>query len=215
MGDGYSLVHGMKLGGASSTRTRDEPSNPALNPPVACAPAGQRPNVGRTAGMRTKWIQALLLAAGALLLSVGCFDPGWSYHVPDPPLGTTQPKDDRREIALRVRGTLSTSVLSVEIALTNVGSVPLVVREGPFRVLDASHRPLPWHSGRPRAEPCEDARQKVVTLDPAQVCTMRENFKVNPSVLGGNSDLKTLTVVVDGLEVNGAPVSRSVMLERD
>jgi len=107
-------------------------------------------------------------------------------------------------------------MLSVEIVVTNAGSVPLSVRAGGFRVLDASGRPLPWYRGHPPGQPCEGAKQEIVTLDRSQVCAMRENFQVRPNagVLGGrNRDLRTLTVVIDGLARGGAPITRSATLE--
>jgi hypothetical protein len=155
--------------------------------------------------------------AGTLVFAVGC-DPGWSYHVPDPSPGATALSDGAPDIALRVRGHLFTSMLTVEIALTNGDSAPLVVHQAPFQVLDASRRPLPWYSGRPPAQPCDHLKQDLVTLERDQICTMRGNFQVRPNagVLGGrNPTLRTLAVVVDGLERGGAPVSRSVMLEWD
>ena len=165
--------------------------------------------------MRYRPTRAVL--ASALVFAVGC-DPGWGYHVPDPPLGTRESLRDRGEIGLRVWGRLSTGMLGVEIEVTNGAFVPLVVREDPFRVLDASRRPLPWYRGRPPAEPCENVKQKIVALDRAQVCTMRGTFQVHPNagILGGrNTNLSTLTVVIDGLMKGGAPISRSATLEWD
>ena len=158
-----------------------------------------------------------VVLVSALVGAVGC-DPGWEYHVPDPPLGTPEASRDQGEIGLRVRGGLSTGMLSVEIEVTNGASIPLIVREDAFRVLDASRRPLPWYWGRPPAQPCENVKQEIVALDQAQVCTMRGNFQVHPNagIFGGrNTTLRTLTVVIDGLARDGAPISRSAALEWD
>jgi len=89
-----------------------------------------------------------LVLAGALMFAVGC-DPGWAYHVADRSPGALAVLRDQGEVGLLVRAGLSTGMLSVEIDVTNDASVPLVVREAAFRVLDASGRPLPWYWGHP------------------------------------------------------------------
>jgi hypothetical protein len=164
--------------------------------------------------MRSASVGHLTLFAVTILFAVGC-DPGWNYHVPDPRPGAPDSMGGR-EIGLRVEGSLFTSELGVQIELTNRGSFPLIVREDPFRVLDASHRPLPWYRGRPPTEPCENLKQKIVVLDPGKVCILRGNFEVRPNAgfFGGrNTDLRNLTVVVDGLKKAGLTASRSVILE--
>lgn len=158
-----------------------------------------------------------MVLAGALMFAVGC-DPGWAYHVPYRSPGAPEVSRDQGGVGLLVRARLSTGMLSVEIGVTNDASVPLLVREAAFRVLDASGRPLPWYWGRPPTQPCDEVKQNVVRLDRGQVCTMRETFQVHPNagIVGGrNKTLRTLTVVVDGLARSDVPISRSATLEWD
>jgi hypothetical protein len=174
----------------------------------------ERQVVGQT-GMLDRPIRAVLV--GALVLAAAC-DPGWDYHVPDPPRGRPESSRDEGDVGLQIRGGLSTGMLSIEIVVTNGGPVPLVVRADAFRVLDASLRPLPRYWGHPPARPCEGVKQDIVALDRGQVCTMRGNFRVRPntSIFGGrNKALSTLTVIVDGLATEGAPISRSATLQWD
>jgi len=152
-----------------------------------------------------------------LMFGAGC-DPGWSYHVADSPVGMIRQSDDRGAVSMRTRAGLSTGSLDVEVDITNGGADVLVIHEDPFRVLDSSRRPLAWYWGHPPGRPCEEREEKVVTLDRGQSCTIRGRFVVHPnaSVFGGrNADLKTLTVVVDGLVKGGAPSARSTVLEWD
>lgn len=157
------------------------------------------------------------VVVSVLLFGPGC-DPGWSYHVADSPVGMTRQSDDHGAVSIRTRAGLFTGSLDVEINITNGGTDAVVVHEGPFRVLDASRRPLPWYWRQPPARPCEQRQEKLVTLDRGQSCTVRGRFVVHPNagVLGGrNTDLKTLTVVVDGLVRGGLPIASSTVLEWD
>ena len=162
-------------------------------------------------------MKSIGVVAFILIFGAGC-DPGWSYHVPDSPVGMTRPSDDPRGISMRTRAGLSTGSLDVEIDVTNSGPGVLAIHEDPFRVLDSSSRPFAWYWGHPAAKPCEDRREKVVALDRGQSCTIRGRFLVHPnaSVFGGrNTDLKILTVIVDGLARGGAPIASSAVLEWD
>lgn len=152
-----------------------------------------------------------VLSAGA-----AC-DPGWSYHVPDSPVGAGPPNGNGT-ISMRTRAGLSTGSLDVEIELTNSDTDVLTVREDAFRVLDSSRRPLAWYSGHPPVRPCEGRQEKVVQLKRNQSCTMRGRFSARPNanVFGGrNADLKTLTVIVDGLTKGDEPLAASAVLEWD
>lgn len=152
-----------------------------------------------------------------LMFGAGC-DPGWSYHIADLPVGMTRQSDDSGAVSMRTRAGLSTGSLDVEIDITNGGSDVLVIHEDPFRVLDSSRRPLAWYWGHPAGRPCEERQERIVTLDGGQSCTIRGRFVVHPNagVLGGrNTDLKTLTVVVDGLAKGGVPIAPSTVLEWD
>jgi hypothetical protein len=192
---------------------RGAPSNHALRG-MRLRAAAERVIVGRAVWMHPTPVRVVLVV-GMLVLESAC-DPGWGYHVSDSRLGAANSPARSEEIALVARGGLATSMLSVEIDVTNNGSGLLAVREGPFRVLDALNRPLPWYWGGPPARACENRGEKVVTLDRAQVCSTRGDFKVNPTAgpFGRrNTDLKTLTVVVDGLMRGNAPVPSSVTLD--
>jgi hypothetical protein len=152
-----------------------------------------------------------------LLLGAGC-DPGWSYHVADSPVGMSRQSDDRGGVSMRTKAGLSTGSLDVEIDVTNGGTDPVVIHEGPFRVLDSSRRPLAWYWGQPSARPCEQRQEKLVTLDRGQSCTIRGRFVVHPNAgvfAGRNTDLKTLTVIVDGLVRGAVPIASSTVLEWD
>jgi hypothetical protein len=162
-------------------------------------------------------MRRIIVVVSALIMGTAC-DPGWSYHVPDASVGTPRAPDARGAISMQTRAELFTGSLDVEIELTNRGGGALVVHEARFRVLDSSHRPLPWYWGHPPDKPCEAREQAVVTLDRGQSCTMRGRFLVRPNagVFGGrNMNLKTLTVVVDGLVRGSAPVEGSEVLEWD
>src|SRR4051812_9717742 len=114
-----------------------------------------------------------LIVVVASTMLIGACDPGWSYHVPDSRVGSTRAPEDRGAISMQTRAGLSTGSLDVEIELTNRDGGALIVHGDPFRVLDSSHRPLPWYWGHPPQKPCEAREQAVVTLDRGQSCTMR------------------------------------------
>lgn len=162
-------------------------------------------------------MRRIVVVTCILVFSSAC-DPGWSYHVPDPPAGVNRQSDSYRGISMRTTAGLFTGSLDVDVELTNVGAGPLVVQEDPFRVLDSSHRPLPWYGGQPPAKPCEDRPQKAVTLGSGESCRIRARFLVRPNadVFGRrNADLRTITVIVDGLERGGVRVASSTVLEWD
>ena len=162
-------------------------------------------------------MKAVVVLVSVLMFGAGC-DPGWSYHVADLPIGTTRQSDDRGAVSMRTRAGLSTGSLDVEIDITNGGADAVVIHEGPFQVLDSSSRPLAWYWGQPAARPCEERQEKIVTLDRGRSCTIRGRFVVHPNagVFGGrNRDLKTLTVIVNGLVRGGIPISSSTVLEWD
>ncbi|HET6281015.1 MAG TPA: hypothetical protein VFH73_08615, partial [Polyangia bacterium] len=114
--------------------------------PLGAISSGARWSIQSWADGNMKYRPTRAVLACALLFAIGC-DPGWNYHVPDPRPGAPQSSRDQEEIGLLISGGLSTGMLSVDIKVTNSTSVPLIVREDPFRVLDASHRPLAWYWG--------------------------------------------------------------------
>lgn len=179
-------------------------------------PAAERQIVGQTLRMPFR-MRSIVLVTCALSFGAAC-DPGWSYHVPDSLVGVTRAPNGDGTISMRTRAGLSTGSLDVEIDLTNGDTGPLIVREDAFRVLDSSRRPLGWYSGHPPPKPCEDRQEKIVELESGDSCTMRGRFSVHPNVnvFGSrNTDLKTLTVIVDGLTKRGGPVATSAVLEWD
>jgi hypothetical protein len=149
-------------------------------------------------------------------MSAAC-DPGWSYHVPDSKSLASGPQADQG-VSIWARGELFTGSLTVDVYLTNRDADLLVLSGVRFQVLDTSHRALPRYGDRPSSEPGMSPDQAAVTLGPGQGYTMRGMFRVHPnsSLFGSrNTELKTLTVVVDGLTKRGEPISRSILLEWD
>ena len=160
-------------------------------------------------------MKRVVFVACAVIVGASC-DPGWRYHVPDRPDGVTRGGDARGSISMRTKGELAITALYVEVAVTNLDAGVLVVHENPFHVLDARGRPLPWYAGHPPARPCEEQPQTVVPLGRGEPCTMRGRFLVRPTddSLGWhpNPDLKTLTVILDGLERGGVRLASSAIL---
>jgi hypothetical protein len=159
----------------------------------------------------------MLVPLLSLLVCVAGCDPGWNYHVPDLPPERADRTSAELGISVVAQGGLFTSSLWVDVDVRNDDSVPLVVGATPFRVLDAARRPLPWHRGHATAQPCDTRTQGAVTLANGDVCKMRGAFEVRAlsAPFRRNQDLRTLTIVIDGLTRGRTPISRSVVLEWD
>jgi hypothetical protein len=154
--------------------------------------------------------------AGMLSCMTGC-DPGWSYHVPDPMPGPAK-ANAGDGLSIHAEGRLFSSSLWVDLDVRNDDPNPLAFTEAPFRVLDSARQVLPWRQGQPPAKPCSNHDERLVILKRGDDCRLQGAFEVRPLsgiFFGRNDDLKTVTVIVDGIAREGKPISRSVVLGWD